>query len=104
MLLALLRWRRPEARLLLLMSCIPQFPFFYDQLALWLIPQSRRETLNLTWCSHAAFVAWFVLSFDWESGMVVMSTAAPYVLALLYIPCLIMVLRKPNEKPLVAAP
>jgi hypothetical protein len=38
LLLAALRWRRPEARLLLLLALIPQRPI-YDQLALWLVAQ-----------------------------------------------------------------
>jgi hypothetical protein len=99
LLLAALRWRRPEGRLLLLMACMPQFPFFYDQLLLWLVPQSRREALNLSWFSFAAFAAWMAFSFDWTTREVHMASAAPYVLALLYIPCLVMVLRRPNEAP-----
>lgn len=97
LLLAVLRWRRPEARLLLALACMPQFPFFYDQLPLWFIPQSRREALNLSWCSFAAFGAWLVFAFDWETHTVHYASAAPYVLVLLYLPCLIMILRRPNE-------
>jgi hypothetical protein len=104
LLLAALRWRRPEARLLLLMACMPQFPFFYDQLPLWLVPQSRREALNLSWCSFGAFFAWLAFSFDWTTRQVYLASAAPYVLALLYIPCLVMVLRRPNEAPAELVP
>jgi hypothetical protein len=104
LLLAALRWRRPEARLLLLMACMPQFPFFYDQLPLWLIPQSRRQALNLSWFSFGAFFSWLAFSFDWTTRQVHMASAAPYVLALIYIPCLVMVLRRPNEAPAELAP
>jgi hypothetical protein len=104
LLLAALRWRRPEGRLLLLMACMPQFPFFYDQLPLWLVPQSRREALNLTWLSIGSFFLWLLFAFDWKTREVHMATAAPYGVALIYIPCLVMVLRRPNEAPAALAP
>ena len=44
LLLALLRWRNPAARLLLVMACVPQSILFYDQLPLWLIPRSRLQS------------------------------------------------------------
>jgi len=53
--LALLRWRRPEARLLLAMACVPQNGFFYDQLPLMLIPRNRGEmrvTSALSWLAE----------------------------------------------------
>lgn len=53
--LALLRWRRPEARLLLAMACVPQLLFFYDQLPLCLAARNRREHFALTVPSSAAF-------------------------------------------------
>ena len=95
-LLALLRWRRAEARLLVVLACVPQFPFFYDQLLLWLIPDNEREALTLTWCSWLALALWLLLSSGYPSREVNLTTVAPYVIALCYIPCLIFVLRRPN--------
>ena len=43
--LAVFRWRRPEARLLLFMACVPQLGFFYDQLVLLLVATTRVELL-----------------------------------------------------------
>ena len=103
LLLAALRWRRPEARLLLLMACVPQFPFFYDQLPLWLVPQSRRESVILSLFSFAAFFTWLAFSFDPSMHTVVQTSPAPFVLALIYIPCLVMVLLRPNEAPAMAS-
>ena len=40
MLLALLRWRRPEARLLAALSCVPHTPELYESLYLFLVPAS----------------------------------------------------------------
>ncbi|MFL5575712.1 MAG: hypothetical protein ACJ79S_07090, partial [Gemmatimonadaceae bacterium] len=84
LLLAALRWRTPEGRLLLAMACIPQFPFFYDALPLWLVARTQREALNLTWCSWAAFAGWLAFSFDWTTRNVLMPTALPWVVALIY--------------------
>ncbi|MFL5574582.1 MAG: hypothetical protein ACJ79S_01205 [Gemmatimonadaceae bacterium] len=93
LLLAALRWRTPEGRLLLAMACIPQFPFFYDALPLWLVARTQREALNLTWCSWAAFAGWLAFSFDWTTRNVLMPTALPWVVALIYLPALVIVLR-----------
>ncbi len=56
-LLALLRWRRPEARLLVAMACVPQLMYFADQLPLWLVAKTRRESILL---SATSLVAWVI--------------------------------------------
>src|SRR6185437_16309134 len=96
LLLAALRWRTPEGRLLLAMAILPQAPFAYDQLALWLIPRTHRESLLLTYCSWLQLAAWLAFTFDWRSGVVVLTSQAPYLIAGLFLPCLVMVLRRPN--------
>ena len=40
------------------MSCVPQFLFFYDQLLLWLIPRSRRESVWLSVCNVVGTLLW----------------------------------------------
>src|SRR4029079_7018721 len=55
-LLVLLRWRRPEARLMAAMACVPQLMYFADQLPLWLVPRTRRETMLLSALSSAAWM------------------------------------------------
>ena len=45
LLLSVMRWRRPEGRLLLAMSLLPQNMLFYDQLLLWLIPKTRNQIM-----------------------------------------------------------
>ncbi|MFL5575157.1 MAG: hypothetical protein ACJ79S_04190, partial [Gemmatimonadaceae bacterium] len=55
LLLAALRWRRPEGRLLLVLACVPQSPILYEALPLFLIPRTRRESLLLAVLTHAAF-------------------------------------------------
>lgn len=99
LLLAAFRWRTPEARLLLVLSLVPQTPFAYDQLVLWLVPRTHRESMNLTWCSWAMFGAWYLLEYDSRSPVVRLATFAPYLIFFLFLPCLLMVLRRPNSWP-----
>jgi hypothetical protein len=93
LLLALLRWRRPETRLLLAMACVPQLLFFADQLPLFLIPKTRREMKALVLCTTFSFFVWY---FRWASNPAYVLAAAPYVLWSTYLPCLVMILRRPN--------
>lgn len=91
LLLALSRWRRPEARLLLGYACVPQAPWFYDQLILWLIPASRLEAINYTFVSQIALLIWILADgVRWDHG-------SWFLAAILYLPPLLMILRRPNE-------
>ena len=95
LLTALARWRRPEARLLAALACTPLTPTFYDPVLLYLVTKTFREALALT---VATFVLFFIVVF---SGPIrtaaqwgeIVSTASVWVV---YLPCLIMVLRRPN--------
>jgi len=94
-LLALLRWRRPEARLVAAMACVPQLMYFADQLPLWLVARTRRETMLLSALSASAWVASLVVNIQADRQPAFSSV--PYVLGGVYLPTLIMVLRRPNE-------
>ena len=94
-LLALLRWRRPEARLVAAMGCVPQLMYFADQLPLWLVARTRRETMLLSGLSGAAWVASLVTNI--RAGRQPAFSSAPFVLVGVYLPTLVMVLRRPNE-------
>lgn len=52
-------WRKRSARLLILLACIPQHPFFYDQLLLWLIPKTMRQSLAFSAVGWASYFLWF---------------------------------------------
>jgi hypothetical protein len=96
-LLALLRWRRPEARLVVLLACVPQIVAFYDQLLLLLVPRTARESMLAALLSLAAFQGWLwrgeLAPGQWTGT----SEAWPWIGALLFAPAVVMVLRRPNE-------
>jgi hypothetical protein len=76
------------------MACVPQLLYFSDQLPLWLIPATRRESMFL---SASSLVAWAAaLVFTTQAGLQPALNSPFYVLAGVYLPVLIMVLRRPN--------
>jgi len=92
--LALFRWRRPEGRLLFALGCVPQLPLFADQLPLFLVPATLRQSLVLALSSAVAGALWLSRL---QPGMHPSEAAAPLIVPLLYLPCLYMVLRRSNE-------
>jgi hypothetical protein len=97
MLLSLIRWRRPEARLLAVMSIVPQSLLFTDQLMLWLVPKTRNESMILSILSLPAMFVGVMHVGPNPNVASYTRTMGPAILALIYLPCLIMVLRRPNE-------
>jgi hypothetical protein len=93
LLLALLRWRTAEGRLLTAMACVPQVLYFYDQLLLWLIPRSWRQVLFLSAASWVGVVGWWAVRPRMGSGL---DAAAPFVLGLVYVPALLLVVGPPS--------
>lgn len=93
LLLALLRWRQPEGRLLFAMACVPQLLFFYDQLPLGLTARTEREAMALSASGMLAMLAWAVVAAPHPNYV---ARAAPLVMLGCYLPALIIVLRRPN--------
>jgi hypothetical protein len=57
LLLAVLRWRTPEARLLLALAIVPHTTALFETLPLFLIPRNRWESYGLVGSSYAVAVA-----------------------------------------------
>jgi hypothetical protein len=102
LLLALLRWRLPEARQLALLACIPTSPHLYEGLPLLLSARTRREMLVLALCGGLGLAASALGPesvgpnhglFPWT---IVFATA--------YLPALAVVLRHPNVSPVGLEP
>jgi hypothetical protein len=96
LLFALLRWRRPEGRLLAALSLIPQTPELYEALPLFLIPRTA-------WQGALLAILCYGVVFGRAAGMAptdyVADTAltGQWMVWLLYVPCLIMVLARTNR-------
>jgi hypothetical protein len=95
-LLALLRWRRPEARLLAALACVPHTTFGYELTLLCaLVPQRWPEYMILVICSwglgitRAGLATSASLAENWA---IVATWSVWWVL----VPALLMVLRRPN--------
>ena len=95
LLLAALRWRTPEGRLILATAFLPQSTLPYELVALALIPANRLEMgmyVTGTWIA-VALAGGLTLSSsmtDWTA------TGWPVTLCAVYLPMLALVLRRPN--------
>lgn len=93
---AALRWRRPEARLLLAMCCVPHSTLIYETLPLLaLIPKTWPEAWLLcagSWISYLAFAAF--IHVHPVSGGDAVRISGLFSLVLIYAPCAIMLLRR----------
>ena len=95
LLLALTRYRRPDARLLLALACVPQNAMVYDALPLALLATTLRQSIALAFLSLGAAVIPFVLldvvrDYDTQARLTALA-----MLALCYLPGLLLVLRRP---------
>ena len=85
-------WKRREGRLFLAMSVLPQLSLFYDQLPLWLIPQTVWRSALL---SALSWVAWW----QWYPSRALAASvaiAAPWVFWLIYVPVLAILVLPPG--------
>lgn len=95
-LLALLRWRRPEARLLVALACVPQTIDWYETVPLLLIPNTLRQSLIYSVILSLGFLLPpYIIPHGTEEAMD--AQAGLLMIALAYLPATIMVLRRPNE-------
>jgi hypothetical protein len=106
LLLALLRWRWPEARMLIGLACVPQTIGLYETLPLFLIPRTRGEAYVLAGLSYVAAFGQ-VAVFPRTPGMSLEQNLAdrwPFVLGLLYLPALALLFRTPRTPSVTSEP
>jgi hypothetical protein len=96
LLAAVARWRRPEARLLTALACIPQTPTFYDHVLVFVVARTARESLVLVVLTFAVYFA-VAFAAPFETFQQWGDFVANATNALIYAPAVIMVLRRPNE-------
>jgi len=97
MVAALLRWRRPDARMLMVLACVPQSLAFYDALPLLLIPKTFRQALVLAMCTQLAnLFATHAMTTNLDPPAL-FRAIAPFALWGCYIPPLLLILTRPNE-------
>ena len=96
-LLALIRWRRVEARWLVALACVPHSPAIYEALPLMLIPRKPWPTLFLIVCSIVQPVIQAALIQGMGPAQA-SRLAADLMIAMMYLPavCLLML---PDETP-----
>ena len=93
LLLALLRWRRPEARLLAAMALIPQTGALYDTVPLFLIPRTRWAAYGLAGLTQLAAVIDAARQTPGMDLVAALERRWPVLLLLVYVPALVLVLR-----------
>jgi hypothetical protein len=101
LLLAALRWRRPDARLLLGLSLIPQTPVAYEVLPLFLLVSTIAEGVVL-WGATLLLIP-VVNSLSGKPYDEWMALSGQWMVWLVYLPALVLVLRRPNVAPLTDA-
>ena len=95
---ALLKWRRPDARLLLVMACIPQTMLFYDQLPLLVLARNRTQALTMTVASYGAPALAIALHGVSANRAQLFAWNAPIIFCCYYLPALAIVLLRPNAE------
>jgi hypothetical protein len=93
-LLALLKWRRPEARLIVALACVPQTAYWYEALPLLLVPATFRESLMLSLFSSFGFILErFLVGF---APNVPFQDVGTLMIAFVYLPATMLVVGRPN--------
>ncbi|MBA3341701.1 MAG: hypothetical protein H0T48_07685 [Gemmatimonadaceae bacterium] len=94
-LLALLRWRRPEARLIALLACVPQTVGWYEVVPLFLVAVTFRETLILAILSSmpVLYEVWYGAA----DGFFDFTPRGFQMAAFAYMPAVALVLLRKNE-------
>jgi hypothetical protein len=96
-LFALLRWRRPEARLLVALACVPHTMFWYELLPLMVIPATFHESVAFALVSTTGLVFEQMLLAKGIQGLALIHDFNAIMIAVGYLPATAMVLRRSNS-------
>lgn len=95
-LLALLRWRRPEARLIVALACVPQYAYWYEIVPLLLVPSTRVETIAFSLITSVGWNVEHMLEAPATEEEINRQLGALMVF-FAYLPAVWIVMRRPNE-------
>jgi hypothetical protein len=95
-LIVLLKWRRPEARMIVALACVPQTGSWYEILPLFLIPANATEMMILVGISSVGYLL--------QDSIMTATNETQYnqqvgalMVALAYLPAVMLILRRPNK-------
>jgi len=94
-LLSLLKWRRPEARLLAALACVPQTTLVYEAVPLFLVVNRWYEGLALSILSFV--VGWWPVPAQASDYNLSLWVTGDVMVLSLYLPCVLFVLTRPNR-------
>jgi hypothetical protein len=97
LLLALLRWRDPRARLLAALAVVPQNSFPHEAIVLCLVPQNAVEMAIFCVGTWVATVVTLVAHITEHSLEAAQSMVWPWLFGFVYLPALWLVLRRPSS-------
>jgi hypothetical protein len=96
LLLACARWRLPEGRLMVALALTPHSTFAYEALYPLTVTRTVAQAVVLTGLSWVAFVAPYVIA-PRQTYEVWVGVSGASGLLFIYLPALVLVLRRPNE-------
>jgi len=96
--LAILRWRRPEARLILALACVPQTPLLYETVPLFLVPFTITEG-GVLWLGSWIAALWLSAAGPFVNDFERFKVSVDAIGWCLYFPAVVMLLRRPNIGP-----
>jgi hypothetical protein len=95
-LLAITRWRRPEARLLVALACVPQSMLLYETVPLALVPRGWRQASLYLVMGHLIW-RYLLAQNPWPVRAEYVTASGTLYTLFILLPLTAMVLRRPNE-------
>jgi hypothetical protein len=93
---ALARWRRPEARLLVALACVPQSLLLYEIVPLALVPRGWKQTSLYLVLGHLIW-RYLLAQNPWPVRAEYVTASGTLYTIFLFLPLTAMVLQRPNE-------